>query len=179
MPFHIDALEQNTKNSVGRNYSDGLNWTWNNTITYMDTFAEKHNLTVLAGFTAERYADWWLNGSRPGVSRTSDLASYRILFHHRSHHHLGVGRRYVVEVFLVLLVIDERAQTRECPLLVLWLIAGLGTFYKNLLDQGRITDHRINYTVYNLAAFMNGEISECIDRLTIAENAEKLKASEL
>ncbi len=45
--------------------------------------------------------------------------------------------------------------------------------------QGRITDHRINYTVYNLAAFMNGEISECIDRLTIAENAEKLKASEL
>ena len=60
--FHIDALEQNTKNSVGRNYSDGLNWTWNNTITYMDTFAEKHNLTVLAGFTAERYADWWLNG---------------------------------------------------------------------------------------------------------------------
>ncbi len=41
--------------------------------------------------------------------------------------------------------------------------------------QGRITDHRINYTVYNLAAFMNGEISECIDRLTIAENAENLR----
>ncbi len=71
--FHIDALEQNTKNSVGRNYSDGLNWTWNNTITYMDTFAEKHNLTVLAGFTAERYADWWLNGSRQDVPGTSDL----------------------------------------------------------------------------------------------------------
>lgn len=45
--------------------------------------------------------------------------------------------------------------------------------------QGRITDHRINYTVYNLAAFMNGDIGECIDRLTVAENAEKLKASEL
>lgn len=45
--------------------------------------------------------------------------------------------------------------------------------------QGRITDHRINYTVYNLGAFMDGEIQECIDKLTVAENAEKLKASEL
>ena len=45
--------------------------------------------------------------------------------------------------------------------------------------QGRITDHRINYTIYNLQAFMNGEIQDVIDHLTIAENAEKLKASEL
>ena len=45
--------------------------------------------------------------------------------------------------------------------------------------QGRITDHRINYTVYNLAAFMDGDIQECIDRLIVAENAEKLKAAEL
>ncbi len=45
--------------------------------------------------------------------------------------------------------------------------------------QGRITDHRINYTVYNLAAFMDGDIQECIDRLTVAENAEKLKDAEL
>ncbi|MCM1370038.1 MAG: peptide chain release factor 1 [Candidatus Amulumruptor caecigallinarius] len=45
--------------------------------------------------------------------------------------------------------------------------------------QGRITDHRINYTIYNLAAFMNGDIQECIDKLIIAENAEKLKAADL
>jgi len=45
--------------------------------------------------------------------------------------------------------------------------------------QGRITDHRINYTIYNLQSFMDGEIQDVIDRLTIAENAEKLKASEL
>ncbi|MDE6444423.1 MAG: peptide chain release factor 1 [Muribaculaceae bacterium] len=45
--------------------------------------------------------------------------------------------------------------------------------------QGRMTDHRINYTVYNLAAFMDGEIQECIDRLMIAENAEKLKEAAL
>ena len=34
--------------------------------------------------------------------------------------------------------------------------------------QGRITDHRINYTVYNLAAFMNGDIQDCIDHLMVA-----------
>ena len=45
--------------------------------------------------------------------------------------------------------------------------------------QGRITDHRIGYTIYNLAAFMDGDIQECIDRLIVAENAEKLKAAEL
>ena len=45
--------------------------------------------------------------------------------------------------------------------------------------QGRITDHRINYTIYNLQSFMDGEIQDVIDQLTIAENAEKLKAAEL
>ena len=45
--------------------------------------------------------------------------------------------------------------------------------------QGRITDHRINYTIYNLQAFMDGDIQDCIDHLIIAENAEKLKESEL
>lgn len=45
--------------------------------------------------------------------------------------------------------------------------------------QGRITDHRINYTIYNLTAFMDGDIQECIDKLMIAENAERLKENEL
>ncbi|MCD7915819.1 MAG: peptide chain release factor 1 [Tannerellaceae bacterium] len=45
--------------------------------------------------------------------------------------------------------------------------------------QGRITDHRINYTIYNLSAFMDGSIQDCIDQLIIAENAECLKESEL
>ena len=72
--YQIDALEQNTLNSAYRNYSDWLNWTWNNTVTYMDTFADKHNLTVMAGFTAERYADYWANASREEIpSQNSDL----------------------------------------------------------------------------------------------------------
>jgi peptide chain release factor 1 len=45
--------------------------------------------------------------------------------------------------------------------------------------QGRITDHRINYTIYNLSAFMDGDIQDCINHLTVAENAERLKESEL
>ncbi len=45
--------------------------------------------------------------------------------------------------------------------------------------QGRITDHRINYTIYNLPAFMDGDIQDCIDKLTIAENAERMKETEM
>src|SRR5690554_5901991 len=45
--------------------------------------------------------------------------------------------------------------------------------------QGRITDHRINYTVYNLSAFMDGEIQGVIDQLMVTENAEKMKEAEL
>lgn len=45
--------------------------------------------------------------------------------------------------------------------------------------QGRITDHRIGLTIYNLAAFMDGDIQSVIDALTVAENAERLKESEL
>lgn len=40
--------------------------------------------------------------------------------------------------------------------------------------QGRVTDHRIGLTVYNLDVVMNGEVQEFIDALQFAENAEKL-----
>lgn len=45
--------------------------------------------------------------------------------------------------------------------------------------QGRVTDHRINFTIYNLTAFMDGDIQPIIDQLTVAENAERMKESEL
>ncbi|MDL1913858.1 MAG: peptide chain release factor 1 [Bergeyella sp.] len=44
--------------------------------------------------------------------------------------------------------------------------------------QGRVTDHRINKSIYNLDAYMNGEIQEMIDAVIMAENAEKLKGQE-
>ena len=44
--------------------------------------------------------------------------------------------------------------------------------------QGRVTDHRINKSIYNLDAYMNGDIQEMMDAVIMAENAEKLKGEE-
>lgn len=44
--------------------------------------------------------------------------------------------------------------------------------------QGRITDHRINYTIYNLSAYMDGDIQGVIDQLMVTENAERMKETE-
>ncbi len=41
--------------------------------------------------------------------------------------------------------------------------------------QGRVTDHRIGLTLYNLSSIMDGDIMEIIDALQVAENAEKLQ----
>ena len=41
--------------------------------------------------------------------------------------------------------------------------------------QGRVTDHRISLTLYNLQGIMNGDMDQVIEPLRIAENAEKLK----
>ncbi len=42
-------------------------------------------------------------------------------------------------------------------------------------SQGRVTDHRINFTLYNLGNIMNGDIQEIIDELQLVSNTEKLK----
>jgi len=44
-------------------------------------------------------------------------------------------------------------------------------------SQGRVTDHRINLTLYNLQSIINGDIQEVIEKLQMAENAERLKES--
>ena len=41
--------------------------------------------------------------------------------------------------------------------------------------QGRVTDHRIGYTVYNLPSVMDGNIDDFVEQLRIAESAERLK----
>jgi len=45
--------------------------------------------------------------------------------------------------------------------------------------QGRMTDHRINLTMYNLPYILDGNIQEVIDKLQMAENAERLKESNI
>ena len=44
-------------------------------------------------------------------------------------------------------------------------------------SQGRVTDHRINLTLYNLGNIMNGDIQEIVDELQLVSNTEKLKES--
>ena len=44
--------------------------------------------------------------------------------------------------------------------------------------QGRITDHRIGFTVYSLENFLNGDIGQMLDKLATADAAEKLKGGE-
>ncbi len=44
--------------------------------------------------------------------------------------------------------------------------------------QGRVTDHRIGLTLYNLQDVLDGDLQRVIDELTMAENAEKLRAGE-
>ena len=45
--------------------------------------------------------------------------------------------------------------------------------------QGRITDHRINLTIYNLQAVINGDLDEIIEKLMVEENSERLKEAEI
>ena len=42
--------------------------------------------------------------------------------------------------------------------------------------QGRVTDHRINLTLYNLPAILNGQINDLLEALQTAENAEKMQS---
>lgn len=45
--------------------------------------------------------------------------------------------------------------------------------------QGRVTDHRINLTLYNLPAIIDGDVQGIIDKLQMAENAERLNESDI
>ena len=70
--FNLHALEQQTLNRISRSTSESLDWTWTNTATYIDTFAEKHNVNVMAGFTAERFADFSSKAQRDDIPTDID-----------------------------------------------------------------------------------------------------------
>lgn len=71
--FYMDALEQQTLSDISRQSQEWFDWNWTNTITYNDTFAEKHNLNVMAGFTAERYAYYNTKATRDNVPNNMDI----------------------------------------------------------------------------------------------------------
>ncbi len=45
--------------------------------------------------------------------------------------------------------------------------------------QSRVTDHRINYTVYNLPTVMDGELDDFVEQLRMADNAEKMQEGQV
>ena len=45
--------------------------------------------------------------------------------------------------------------------------------------QGRVTDHRIGLTLYDLQNVINGDVQRLLDELQLAENAEKLKEGDV
>ena len=70
--FHLDNLEQATANTAKREMKNWVDWNWTNTITWMKTFNEKHNINLMGGYTMERYQYYWLTGSRDGVPTNND-----------------------------------------------------------------------------------------------------------
>jgi peptide chain release factor 1 len=73
-------------------------------------------------------------------------------------------------------IMDERAEKRKSLVSSGDRSAKIRTYN---YPQGRITDHRINKTMFNLSSFMNGDIQEMVDALKMAENAEKLKGERI
>ena len=71
--FYMDALEQQTLSDISRQSQEWLDWNWTNTATYIDTFAEKHNLNVMVGFTAERDAWYNVQATRDNVPNNMDI----------------------------------------------------------------------------------------------------------
>ncbi len=70
--FEIDQLEKSTYSNVSRQMNEWLDWNWTNTVNYMRTFNDKHNLNLMAGFTAERFAEFWVKGARDDTPNNSE-----------------------------------------------------------------------------------------------------------
>lgn len=71
--FYIDSQEQSVTNKASRRMSQNVDWNWTNTLTYNKSFKSVHNLTAMVGFTMERFADYWVYGSREAIPGNSPL----------------------------------------------------------------------------------------------------------
>lgn len=74
--FFIDNLEQASVSTANRNMENWVDWNWTNTLTYMKTFNKKHNLNLMAGYTMERFQDYYLSGSRDKIPSNVEEMRY-------------------------------------------------------------------------------------------------------
>jgi TonB-linked SusC/RagA family outer membrane protein len=68
--FFIDTLEKSEfaeGAKATRNTTGWVDWNWTNTLNYMKTFNEKHNLNLMGGFTMEKFSEYNLEGSQEGI----------------------------------------------------------------------------------------------------------------
>ena len=98
--FFINALEQQTLSRAERDMTEWLDWNWTNTATYIDTFAEKHNLNVMAGFTAERFAEYTSVARRDDTPSNMDVmqevhASFlgRVMYNYDNRYYISASIR--------------------------------------------------------------------------------------
>ena len=74
--FQIDNLEQAAVSTAERKMENWVDWNWTNTLTYMNTFNKKHNLNLMAGYTMERFQDYYLSGSRDKIPSNVEEMRY-------------------------------------------------------------------------------------------------------
>lgn len=74
--FSLDNLERSETSMAQREMKNWVDWNWTNTLTWMKTFNQKHNLNLMAGYTMERFQTYWLNGSKEGVPGNDELLHY-------------------------------------------------------------------------------------------------------
>ncbi|MBR0181483.1 MAG: TonB-dependent receptor [Prevotella sp.] len=74
--FYIDNLEQEQRNHADRTYANNVDWNWTNTLTFMKTFQEKHNLNLMAGYTMERFQYYNLSGKRYDIPSNVETMRY-------------------------------------------------------------------------------------------------------
>ena len=62
-------------NQASRKMTQATDWNWTNTLNYTRTFNQKHNLTAMVGFTAEKFADYWVFGSREAIPSNNEAST--------------------------------------------------------------------------------------------------------
>lgn len=74
--FFIDNLEQSALSNATRSANHWVDWNWTNTANYITSINNKHNLNVMAGYTMEKFSQYWLTGSRDAIPNNMDELHY-------------------------------------------------------------------------------------------------------
>ena len=74
--FFIDNLEQNENNNAKRKMENWVDWNWTNTVNYTNTFAKKHNVNLMGGYTMERFQDYWAEAYSENIPNNDPTLRY-------------------------------------------------------------------------------------------------------